>query len=183
MPGFAAWAMRDRHGPDAQRVIERAVDLTARLPTRLRGAQQRAIMAFLSEPMLALLQEIAMDVDKIPQSPALRRFLRSLKAQGVVEGKAQGVVEGKAQGVVEGKAEGLQQALIAIFTARSLPLATRDQARIAACTEAATLERWIARAVSATSAREVLHEAPEKKARAPRRSAPKRPVRRHLPES
>lgn len=163
---FAAWAMRDRRGPEARRVIKRAVDLTERLPRRLRGAQERAILAVLSEPMLAFLKEMAMDVDKIPQSPALKRFLRQMEAIGKAKGKA------------EGKAEGLQQGLLAIFSARELSLSARDRARINACADVVELERWLARAVTAASVREAIGEASAKKARAPRRAAPKRATRR-----
>lgn len=34
---FAAWAMHHRHGPRAQRVVKRALELTERLPRPLRG--------------------------------------------------------------------------------------------------------------------------------------------------
>jgi hypothetical protein len=52
---FAAWAMQHRYGPKARDVVERAFELTERLPRALRGAQRRAILSVLSEPMLALL--------------------------------------------------------------------------------------------------------------------------------
>jgi hypothetical protein len=38
---FAAWAMQNRYGPEAEHVVERALRMTARLPTALRQAQRR----------------------------------------------------------------------------------------------------------------------------------------------
>lgn len=77
---FAAWAMQHRHGPEARRVVERALELTERLPRPLRGAQQRAILSVLSERMMALLREAAVNPDKIPETPAARRLRLFLEA-------------------------------------------------------------------------------------------------------
>lgn len=98
---FAAWAMQSRHGPKARAVVERAIELTARLPAPLRRAQMRAIVSVLSEPMLAMLREAAMNPDKIPETPAARRTRLFLEAQG----RKRGRIEGEAKGRAEGKQE------------------------------------------------------------------------------
>jgi hypothetical protein len=161
---FAAWAMQHRHGPRAQEVVVRALDVTERLPPPLRDAQRRAIFSVLSERLRALLEETAMNPDKIPETPAGKRLRLLFDAQGRKMGKAEGLAEGEAKGeakgLAKGKAEGLaqgkQDALLTLLRARSLRPSREDVARIHACTDAAKLDRWIARAATAASVREVL---------------------------
>ncbi|WP_437652488.1 hypothetical protein [Sorangium sp. So ce1182] len=149
---FAAWAMQHRHGPAARAVVERAFELTERLPRALRRAQQRAILSVLSERMLELLREASMNPDKIPETPAARKLRLFLEAQGRKKGRA----EGRAEGEVKGRAEGRQEALITLLRARGLAPSPDDEARIRGCADAAKLDRWIARAATATTVREAL---------------------------
>ncbi|MGK4008011.1 hypothetical protein WMF31_35670 [Sorangium sp. So ce1036] len=174
---FAAWAMQHRHGPRARAVVERAFELTERLPPALRRAQQRAILSVLSERMLALLREASMNPDKIPETPAARKLRLFLEAQGRkkgrAEGEAKGRAEGRAEGEAKGRAEGRQQALMTLLRARGLSPSRDDEARIRACTDPAKLDRWIARAATATSVREALGTRPPGARARPR--APGRP--------
>ncbi|MGK3990953.1 hypothetical protein WME99_48350 [Sorangium sp. So ce136] len=149
---FAAWAMQHRHGPAARAVVERAFELTERLPRALRRAQQRAILSVLSERMLELLREASMNPDKIPETPAARKLRLFLEAQGRKKGRA----EGRAEGEAKGRAEGRQEALITLLRARGLAPSPDDEARIRGCADAAKLDRWIARAATATTVREAL---------------------------
>jgi hypothetical protein len=63
-----------------------------------------------------------------------------------------------AQGRAEGEAAGEVKALLAVLAARGLEIdpATRD--RIVACTDPEKLERWIVRAVTASSVQELLFD-------------------------
>ncbi|WP_438018742.1 hypothetical protein WMF18_06540 [Sorangium sp. So ce315] len=184
---FAAWAMQHRHGPGARAVVERAFELTERLPRALRRAQQRAILSVLSERMLELLREASMNPDKIPETPAARKLRLFLEAQGRkkgraegeakgrAEGEAKGRAEGEAKGRAEGEAKGRQDALLTLLRARGLSPSQDDEARIRACADAAKLDRWIARAATATTVREALGtRSPGSRARprAPGRSRP-----------
>ncbi|WP_437929415.1 hypothetical protein WMF37_09145 [Sorangium sp. So ce291] len=161
---FAAWAMQHRHGPAARAVVERAFELTERLPRALRRAQQRAILSVLSERMLELLREASMNPDKIPETPAARKLRLFLEAQGrkkgraegEAKGRAEGEAKGRAEGEVKGRAEGRQEALITLLRARGLAPSPDDEARIRGCADAAKLDRWIARAATATTVREAL---------------------------
>jgi hypothetical protein len=153
---FAAWAMQHRHGPRARKIVERALELTERLPRSLRKAQTRAILSVLSERMVALLREAMMNPDKIPESPAAKKLRLLLEAQG----RKRGQTEGEAKGRAEGKAEGKQEALLMLLRARGLPPAREDEARVRACTDAAKLDQWIERAATAASVREVLGARP-----------------------
>ncbi|WP_437984941.1 hypothetical protein [Sorangium sp. So ce117] len=177
---FAAWAMQHRHGPRARAVVERAFELTERLPRALRRAQQRAILSVLSERMLELLREASMNPDKIPETPAARKLRLFLEAQGRKKGRAEGEAKGRAEGRVEGEAKGRQDALLTLLRARGLSPSPDDEARIRACADAAKLDRWIAQAATATTVREALGmKAPAVRARprTPGRPPPASPSR------
>jgi hypothetical protein len=60
-----------------------------------------------------------------------------------------------AKGRAEGKAEGARTALVAFITSRGLTLGDEDRARIAACSDVATLEAWVGRAARATAVAEI----------------------------
>jgi hypothetical protein len=138
---FAAWAVRGRRGPEARRVVGRAVELTDRLPDALRDAAARAIFAVLRAPLLDHLKEIAMNPDQLPETRAARRFRRFFEDQG------------KREGILEGKRE----ALLTILAARGWSPAAEEAETIAACSDAAIVDQWLVRATSAASVAEVLN--------------------------
>ena len=63
-----------------------------------------------------------------------------------------------AQGKAEGEAAGRAHAVLAVLAARRLDVPAAVRARIAACTDLAKLDAWLGRAVTATSAAEVVDE-------------------------
>jgi hypothetical protein len=63
-----------------------------------------------------------------------------------------------AQGRAEGEAAGRAHALLAVLAARGLDVPEDVRARITACTELARFDAWLARAVTATSAADVVRE-------------------------
>jgi hypothetical protein len=135
----------------------------------MRGAQERAILSVLSERMLARLREASMNPDKIPETPAARKTRMFLEAQGRKRGFAEGEAKGEARGEAKGLVKGKQDALLTLLRARELRPSREDEARVRECTSAAKLDRWIERAATAVSVREVL---------GPRSSAP--PARRRV---
>ncbi|WP_437969351.1 hypothetical protein WMF04_08655 [Sorangium sp. So ce260] len=164
--------MQHRHGPAARAVVERAFELTERLPRALRRAQQRAILSVLSERMLELLREASMNPDKIPETPAARKLRLFLEAQGRKKGRA----EGEAKGRAEGEAKGRQDALLTLLRARGLSPSQDDEARIRACADAAKLDRWIAQAATATTVRAALGTKTRAARARPRTPARSRPI-------
>lgn len=64
---------------------------------------------------------------------------------------------GRAQGRQEGR-EALCNSLLAILEARGLATSPEERARIAECSELATLARWVQRAATATSLADVFAE-------------------------
>jgi len=65
------------------------------------------------------------------------------------------LAEGHKAGLAEGEARGKIAALLAVLTARGLSVTEVARARIGACEDAATLDRWIARAATASSLEDV----------------------------
>jgi hypothetical protein len=74
-------------------------------------------------------------------------------AQGMAEGLAQGVTQGMAEGVTQGMAQALLLVLDARFT---VPAARRTE--VSECTDAAALQEWTRRAVSAKTLDEVFSD-------------------------
>jgi predicted transposase/invertase (TIGR01784 family) len=75
------------------------------------------------------------------------------------EGKDEGIVEGhrsgRAEGHKSGLAEGKRDALLRLLARRGLALTEDDRARIAACSDVATLDQWFDNALVAKTATEV----------------------------
>ena len=110
-----------------------------------------------------------MNPDKIPESPAARRFRLFFEERG----RQQGLAAARKKNVAEAQRTGLQDSLFLVLLARSLRPSREDDARIRACKNKRTLLQWIRRAVTATSMREVLWAKPP--APLPRRRPPSRP--------
>ncbi|MBI5518396.1 MAG: hypothetical protein HY909_31785 [Deltaproteobacteria bacterium] len=133
---LAAWAMQDRRGAAARRVVRRALALTEGLPEGLREAQVRAILNVLSAPMLAYLKEAAVDINKIPESPWVKAWRLELEARGEARGKA--------------------EAVLAVLSARGLAVSDAQRARVVACQDRAQLDTWLRAVAAVTSTDELL---------------------------
>jgi hypothetical protein len=84
-----------------------------------------------------------------------RRYYDTGKAAGKAEGEATGEAKGEAKGEARGEAHRARAALLTVLTAREVPLADADRARIEACADLSTLDAWLARAARATKVDEV----------------------------
>jgi predicted transposase YdaD len=76
-----------------------------------------------------------------------KTFVEELRDQG----KAEGHVEGKAEGLVEGEA----RSVLRILDARRLAPSEEQRQRVISCTDAAQLDLWLDRAITADTADEV----------------------------
>ena len=139
-------------------MVERAIELTAKLPEALQDAQMKAILALLSARMLAWLQETQMNPDKIPMSPAALKFKAHIKAEGHADGK--------------------REALLELLESRGLSATEGERALIQGCTDSATLGAWIVKAATARSVGEVLAARPQAGAAKRRVGAAKRTASR-----
>ena len=137
---FAAWAVHDQRGRDAQSVVRAAAERIGTTPDgELRAALARAMISMLDKPLLTVLQEMWMNPLAIPESPGFKALRDMLQARA------------RSEGETHGKAE----ALVTVLRARQLPVDDATRARIEACTDSATLDRWIARAATAATVAEV----------------------------
>jgi len=141
-PEFAivgAWLGCRGHGPKAQRIAIRALELTDKLPAPLREAHTRAILARLNPRLLASLKKMLMDVDKVPETKALRVFRLWFQMRCRVNG--------------------MREALLIVLTARGLSPTEEERTSIATLTDLAALNRCIRTAVTAASVGAVLASA------------------------
>jgi hypothetical protein len=76
-------------------------------------------------------------------SESQRRFFTEVEAKGKAEGKA------------EGNAEGMAKAVLKILAKRGISLTEDQGQRILACVDLGTLDRWLDRALTATTADEL----------------------------
>jgi hypothetical protein len=58
----------------------------------------------------------------------------------------------------EGRVEGARQALALVLEARGIALSEAGRARVDACSDIATLDRWVARAATVSSETELFTE-------------------------
>jgi hypothetical protein len=86
---FAAWAVHARRGKEACQVVERALALSERLPPAVRDAHAQAILAVLGPPLVAELETRAMNADKLPGSPGVKRLRRLLEKHRCIRGEAE----------------------------------------------------------------------------------------------
>ena len=89
---------------------------------------------------------------------AARAILEALMASGNYEYQSDFARRYVAQGRAEGETSGRVHALLAVLAARGIDVPDEVRALIAACTEIARLDVWLARAATATSAAEVVRE-------------------------
>jgi hypothetical protein len=87
---------------------------------------------------------------------AARAILEALMASGNYEYQSDFARRYVAQGKAEGRAEGRAYAILAVLAARGLDVPEDARARITACTDLAQLDAWLARAVTAASATDVV---------------------------
>jgi len=86
----------------------------------------------------------------------LAREFEAYKAQLVATGEARGEARGRAIGKTLGEALGKAKSLLAVMAARGLFVNDLVRAQILQCEDLTQLDRWITRAVTATSVSDVM---------------------------
>jgi hypothetical protein len=87
-------------------------------------------------------------------------WFREGREEGWERGNRAGREEGREEGREKGAVEMGRAAVVRVLSRRSVDLSAVDRARIDACTDLATLERWLDRAVVANTAEEALRLPP-----------------------
>ena len=143
-PGAELWAWLFAH---ARELTEIPADLSS---APYRRALELANKATFTQGELDAYRRV---IDEIHQAQWLAEAKRR---EGLAEGRAEVLAEGRAEGRAKGEAAAKVAAVLAVLAARRIPVPASVRARIEARQEPATLDRWIARAVTAASAEDVL---------------------------
>ena len=133
-----------KHDPDPEPVLRAAAVAASRLDADHGALYHDLLAADLSAGHRQLL-EAQMDLSKYTWKTD---FARTHRAEGREEGRLEGRVEGEARGKAD--------ALVTILTARGIGPSASEHVRIAAEQDVGRLERWLVRALTATSAADVL---------------------------
>jgi hypothetical protein len=83
-------------------------------------------------------------------------FAQQIFERGIREGELKGFRDGELKGLRDGKLDGLREALLRLMARAGLTLTEDDRARIQACDDAATLDRWVENVLGAKTAADVL---------------------------
>jgi hypothetical protein len=142
------------HGRDAVAVAEAALAAARGLDDERSKLYADLVFASVDETARAILEALMASGNYEYQSDFARRYV----AQGRAEGRAEGEAAGRAEGEAAGKAAGRAHALLTVLAARGLDIPEHVRARITACTELAQLDAWLARAVTAATAADVVSE-------------------------
>ena len=136
--------------------IERAHDaIEARQAlTRDERSDHLAVLSFVAEAegVPTRLMRAVLTEERLMGS----ELYRSIFGKGKAAGKAEGEASGKAAGEAKGKAE----SILAVLTARDIPVSDAVRARILGCTDGPTLDAWIRRAAVASTAAAVVRAKP-----------------------
>jgi len=147
-PGAGLWAWLFVHAPE---LTEVPADLS---PGPYRDALELANQAKFSEEELAAYERVRDEIRQVLEI-ASARFVEG-KALGKAEGIAEGKELGKAEGIAEGELKGKREALLFLLERLGIILTDADRARIAACGDRETLDRWFAASLGAKRVGEIL---------------------------
>lgn len=133
---FAAWAMQDRHGPDAIRIVDRAVAISGELPAPLQKAQVQAILNVLSPVMLETWRQRMESIASAPESPAFKLFREQIEARA------------------EARAEA--KILLRLLQQRGFVVSPEQSQRVLSCRDSVQIEAWVDRVLTAAKLEDVL---------------------------
>jgi hypothetical protein len=145
-PGADLWAWLFVHAPE---LTEVPADLA---PGPYGAALELANQAKFTAAELQAYEKARDEIRQVLEIAAARW------AEGLAEGEIKGEIKGFAKGETAGVVKGKVEAVLAVLAARGVPVGPEIRARIEACKVAATLDRWLVRAVTAASAEEIVAE-------------------------
>ncbi|MGK4004907.1 hypothetical protein WMF31_19910 [Sorangium sp. So ce1036] len=144
-------AVAHGNGPSGLTVIQAALAALGRLDQAHAMVYFQVIWNGLREPMRQALEELVMERQIEGEAtfpPSLQRLIDRCKLEGIREGEL--------KGMREGKLEGKRDTLLRLLARAGIVLTEDESARIQACTDIATLDRWIENVLEAKAATEVL---------------------------
>lgn len=128
----AAWAVHDQEGRRARAVVRAAVGaIQAEPDAELRAELLRAMISMLGDALAQELEDLFMTPLPIPDSPVYTRIVERFEARGEA------------------------RTLLRMLEKRGIAVDDAARARITGCTDIPQLDRWVDRAMTATSLDEV----------------------------
>ncbi|MGK4003667.1 hypothetical protein WMF31_13635 [Sorangium sp. So ce1036] len=172
-------AVAHGNGPSGLTVVQAALAALGRLDQEHAMVYFQLIWDGLREPMQQALEALVMErqiegeatlppfvqrlIDRGMREGELRGMregklegMREGKLEGMREGELKGMREGKLEGMREGELKGKKETLLRLLARSGIVLAENESARIQACSDVATLDRWIENVLGAKTATEVL---------------------------
>ncbi|WP_437545681.1 hypothetical protein WME97_40170 [Sorangium sp. So ce367] len=136
-------AVAHGNGPSGLTIIQAALAGLGRLDQAHAMVYFQLIWNALREPMRQALEALVME-RQIEGEATFPPFVQKLIDRGKLEGELKGMREGK------------RDTLLRLLARAGIVLAEDESARIQACTDVATLDRWIDNVLGAKTATEVL---------------------------
>ncbi|HEY3819941.1 MAG TPA: hypothetical protein VGL81_22405 [Polyangiaceae bacterium] len=133
-------------GRDALAVAEVALAASRSLEDERANLYADLVFASVDEAARAILEALMASGTYEYQSDFARRYV------------AQGKAEGKAEGRAEGEASRAVRAIFTVLAARGLAVPDEIRARITGSTDLDQLDAWLARAVTAASAADIVRD-------------------------
>jgi hypothetical protein len=160
-------AVAHGNGPNGLAVVLAALGALGRLDQEHAAVYFQIIYDALRESMRRALEALIMERTTEATAtfpPFAQQLIERGKLEGIREGKLEGIREGKLEGIREGKLEGIREgelkgkrdALLRLLARAGIALTEDDRARIQACVDAATLDRWVDNVLGAKTATDVL---------------------------
>ncbi len=109
--------------------------------------------------MFASVTDAARDVLEALMANRTYQYQSEFAKRYVAQGLAEGREHGRTEGLEHGRSEGLRDAIAHVLSARALPLSDAARARLAVCSDVATLTAWLERAATATAEAHVFVDA------------------------
>ena len=100
--------------------------------------------------------------DGLPSPPRAGRAMTYRRVMDKIQQLRDYGAAQRAEGFAKGETAGQARTILTILGARGIAVGSETRARIEACTDAATLDHWAVRAVTAASAEEVIASTPDR---------------------
>ncbi|WP_437939836.1 hypothetical protein [Sorangium sp. So ce341] len=156
-------AVAHGNGPNGRAVVLAALAALGRLDQEHAMVYFQLIWNTLREPMRQALEALVMERQIEGEAtfpPFVQRLIdrgmREGELKGMREGKLEGMREGELKGMREGELKGKRDTLLRLLARAGIVLTESESARIQACTDVASLDRWIDNVLGAKTAADVL---------------------------
>ncbi|WP_437589678.1 hypothetical protein [Sorangium sp. So ce1000] len=143
--------MAHGNGPNGLAVVQVALGALGRFDHEHAAVYFQIVYNALREPMRRALEALIME----RQTEGKATF-PPFAQQLIERGRIEGIREGKLEGIREGILEAKRDALLRLVARAGIALTADHRERIQACTDPATLDRWLDNALEAKSASDVL---------------------------